>query len=74
MRVHPNDGDASLSFNVTATNGTAVRILADVEVDGSDKVQKEKLRQNNTVASSVSASADGTYSLGKADALLELYQ
>ena len=65
----PNDGDASLSFNVTATNGTAVRILADVEVDGSDKVQKEKLRQNNTVASSVSASADGTYSLGKADAI-----
>ena len=63
----PNDGVTTLTFSVIAANTTAVRIVADVEVDGSDKVQKEKLRQNNTVASSVSASGDGSYSLGKAD-------
>lgn len=61
------DGVTSLTFSVSAANTTKVRVLADVEIDGSDKVQKEKLRQNNTVASSVSASADGSYSLGKAD-------
>ena len=62
-----NDGVSTLTFSVSAPNTTKVRIVADVEVDGSDKVQKEKLRQNNTVASSVAASADGSYSLGKAD-------
>ena len=63
----PNDGDTSLTFSVSAANGTAVRIIADVEVDGGDKVQKEKIRQNNEVASGVTASSDGSYSLGKAD-------
>jgi hypothetical protein len=63
----PNDGDTSLTFSVSAANGTAVRIIADVEVDGGDKVQKEKIRQNNEVASGVTASGDGSYSLGKAD-------
>ncbi len=29
----PNDGDTSLTFSVSAANGTAVRIIADVEVD-----------------------------------------
>ena len=62
-----NDGVSTLTFSVSATDTTKVRVVADVEVDGSDKVQKEKLRQNNAVASSVSASADGSYSLGKAD-------
>ena len=62
-----NDGVSTLTFSVSAANTTDVRVVADVEVDGSDKVQKEKLRQNNTVASSVAASADGSYSLGKAD-------
>lgn len=61
-----NDGVTSLTFSVSAANGTAVRILADVEVDGSDKVQKEKIRQNNQVVTK-SASSDGSYSLDKAD-------
>ena len=62
-----NDGVTTLTFSVSAANTTKVRVVADVEVDGSDKVQKEKLRQNNAVASSIAASADGSYSLGKAD-------
>ena len=62
-----NDGVSTLTFSVSAANTTKVRVVADVEVDGSDKVQKEKLRQNNAVASSIAASADGSYSLGKAD-------
>jgi hypothetical protein len=62
-----NDGVSTLTFSVSASNTTKVRVVADVEVDGSDKVQKEKLRQNNAVASSIAASADGSYSLGKAD-------
>lgn len=62
-----NDGVTSLTFSVTAADATAVRITADVEIDGSDKVQKEKTRQNSQVASSVTASSDGSYSLGKAD-------
>ena len=63
----PSDGATTLVFSVSAADGTAVRVQADVEIDGSDKVQKQKLRQNNHVASSVSASSDGSYSLGKAD-------
>ena len=62
----PNDGVATLTFNITAANGTAVRISADVEVQGDEKVQKNKQRQNNTVASSVALS-NGAYALGKAD-------
>ena len=62
-----NDGVTTLTFSVSAADTTAVRIMADVEIDGSDKVQKQKIRQNNTVASSVSASSDGSYTLGKAD-------
>ena len=62
-----NDGVTTLTFSVSAADGTAVRVSADVEIDGSDKVQKQKIRQNNTVASGVSASSDGSYSLGKAD-------
>ena len=64
----PSDGVTTLTFNITAANNTKVRILADVEVDGGDKTQKEKLRQNNTSVTSA-ASADGTYSLGKADVI-----
>ena len=63
----PNDGDQSLTFSVSAANGTPVRILADVEIGGDDRVQKDKTRQNSQVASSVTASSDGSYSLGKAD-------
>ena len=63
-----NDGVSTLTFSVSAANGTDVRVLADVEVDGSDKVQKEKLRQNNQVASNVSVNSDGiSYNLQKAD-------
>ena len=62
-----NDGVTTLTFSVSAADTTAVRIMADVEIDGSDKVQKQKIRQNNASASSVSASSDGSYSLGKAD-------
>ena len=62
-----NDGVNVLTFATGAAESTKVRVVADVEVDGSDKVQKQKSRQNNTVASSVAASADGSYSLSKAD-------
>ena len=63
----PSDGATQLQFAVTAANGTQCRIIADVEKDGGHIVEKQKTRNNNTVASSVSASADGSYSLGKAD-------
>jgi hypothetical protein len=63
-----NDGVTSLTFSVSAANGTAVRALADVEVDGSDKVQKEKLRQNNAVVTNQVVNPDGiSYNLNKAD-------
>lgn len=62
----PNDGVTTLTFSVTADDDTDVRILADVEVDGSDKAQKVKTRENDHVASSVSITS-GYYSLGKAD-------
>ena len=42
-----NDGVTTLTFSVSAADGTAVRVSADVEIDGSDKVQKQKIRQNN---------------------------
>lgn len=61
------DGVTALTFSVSAADTTKVRVIADVEVDGSDKVQKQKTRQNSSVASSVAASADGSYSLSKAD-------
>lgn len=63
----PSDGATSISFAAVGSNGTAVRVVADVEIDGGDKVQKSKTRDNNEVASGVSASSDGSYSLGKAD-------
>jgi len=64
----PNDGVTTLVFSVPgAVDTTKVRIQADVEIDGSDKYQKQKLREPDEVASNVSASSDGSYSLGKAD-------
>ena len=63
----PSDGVTSMQFSVAGANGTAVRIIADVERDGGSKVQKSKTRDNNEVASGVTASSDGSYSLGKAD-------
>ena len=63
----PSDGATQLQFAVTAGNGTQCRIIADVEKDGGHIVEKQKTRNNDTVAANVSASADGSYSLGKAD-------
>ena len=63
-----NDGVTTLTFSTTASNGTAVRVSADVEIAGDEKVQKEKLRQNNQVASSVAYNANiNGYPLGKSD-------
>lgn len=61
----PSDGVSSMSFSITGGNGTAVRVIADVERDGGDKVQKQKTR--SWYLHTVSASSDGSYSLGKAD-------
>ena len=63
----PNDGVTTLRIAVSAADTTKVRVQADVEIDGSDKEEKQKLREPDVVASNVSASSDGSYSLGKAD-------
>jgi hypothetical protein len=63
-----NDGVTTLTFSTVAANGTSVRVSADIEIAGDEKVQKEKLRQNNAVASSVAYSAAlNGYPLGKSD-------
>ena len=63
----PSDGVTSITFAAVGADGTAVRVIADVERDGGSKVQKSKTRNNNQVATGVTASSDGSYSLGKAD-------
>ena len=60
------DDVTTLTFSVSASDNVWCRIIADVEVSATDKVQKEKLRQNNASVT-VAASGDGSYLLGKAD-------
>ena len=63
----PADSATQIQFAVSAANGVQCRILVDVEKIGQHIVEKQKTRNNSQVASGVSASADGSYSLGKAD-------
>ena len=66
----PVDGATTLVFSCPGVaNTTKVRIIADVEIDGSAKTQKNKIKQAAAVASNISASADGSFSLGKADCI-----
>jgi hypothetical protein len=64
---NPVDGAETLTFSTPGANGVAVRAVIDVRITGSEAVEKSKTRQNGTIASGVTASADGSYSLGKAD-------